>query len=81
MAAKIDISEQGIKGGNFHRKESGYVNIKIDENESNRITLDAFSGSGINYKRLNESIINIFNNNEPVFSGTFNELVEKLYKK
>lgn len=71
MAAKIDLAKQGIKGCKFHHSQEGYINVRIDENESNRITFDAFTGAGLSYKRMDESIINIFNDFEPIFREHF----------
>ena len=80
MASFINIKTEGIRGNGFSKTENkGSIGIIIDDTK-NRISIDAFSGSGESYKRRTKALINIVIG-ENIFSGTIDELNEKLFKK
>lgn len=80
--AKLSLKTQGIKCGTPQWKEElGYAACYLNDKDRHVIAVDAFSGSGTNYKRREENLINIFNDNRMVFSGTIEELVSKLSTK
>lgn len=84
MKSNIDVSIQGVKGGNYQQhKNKGAVIVKIDcvyLGNYNTITVDAFSGRGETYKRAENSLIHIETNEKTLFNGTFEELIVKLQK-
>ena len=57
---KLSLKIQGVKGGNPTWKEdTGYIAAFIGGN-TNYILIDAFQGTGVNYKRRDQNIIRIF---------------------
>lgn len=84
MKSNLDISIQGVKGGNYQQhKNKGAVIVRVDcvyMGDYNAITVDAFSGRGDSYKRAENSLICIESNNVTLFYGTFAQLIEKLNK-
>ena len=75
--SNLKIFVQGTKGGPAREKEIGSVTACIDR-PGDEIMVDAFSGYGETYMRRNNTLINVCKNDEVVFSGSFDELVEMI---
>lgn len=80
MKAEIMLNTQGIRGGNLTGyKKKGAIAIDIDR-LGNSIELDAYQGQGPTYQKREDTLINIKSLNGFEWSGTFNQLIEKLQK-
>jgi len=78
MKAEIMLNSQGVKGGNFTGyKKRGAIAIDIDR-LGNSIELDAYQGQGQTYQQREDTLINIDSLGGFKWSGTFNQLIEKL---
>lgn len=77
--SKLNVSIQGIRGGNFRATNNiGCVIAKIEDwPEDKTITIDAFEGSGSSYKRRENHII-VIKHEGVEWKGTFDELLNKL---
>lgn len=73
----LKIHTQGVKGGNTQVRKSGYM-LACFEDETQRISIDNFEGSGKTYKQRETPLIEIVDNGTTIFSGTFAELKAKL---
>jgi hypothetical protein len=78
--SKIKAITQGVKGASSKEIELGYINIQVDNNPFDKIVIDAFCGSGHTYKRRDYSIIEMYDSNQLVFRGTFEQLIYRLKK-
>lgn len=74
---KINYKVQGVRGGNpSYRENVGYVATFVD---GLTIVADAFEGYGDTYKRREENLITISNNDgKTLFSGTSKQLIDTL---
>ena len=76
--SKLGIKTQNKRGGNpLWKDDLGYVAVFVD-GRANDIIVDAFVGTGEDYMRRDQSLININKDGRPVFSGTFDELIKLL---
>jgi hypothetical protein len=84
MKSEITIRTQGIKGGNSKFKNKGSVTLYITDKGQTItdlvIDVDSFLGSGMNYKRREKTLINIDFELKTIFTGTIEELINKLSK-
>ena len=89
--SKLDVSIQGVRGGDFKKSSSGSVRVTaIDEGIKDRdlheikdnaidIYVDVFQGAGSDYQRRDKTLINIrCNDQDYIFTGTIDELIERL---
>lgn len=79
--ARLNLKTMSEKGdGVVLHGEVGFVKASIDcaVTGTSFISVDAFQGAGENYRRRDNCEVRIISNNEEVFSGTFDELVEKV---
>ena len=78
--ACLAVMVQGTQGRTFKNlKQQGQISLAIDYNgtDDRQLWVDAFQGTGTDYKRRDKSLINIYNyKGIPVFSGTFDEMCE-----
>jgi hypothetical protein len=80
--AQLSIKTQGVKGANSVLKTNiGYVTTFIDDNDNDRIVIDAFEGSGNTYKRRTTELIEVYKDGTLFFTGSFVELCEILQGK
>lgn len=78
---RLTVQTQGVKGGNMKNEEKGYCLVETtnDNGQSvNKIWIDAFTGTGRTYQPRTDALINIVFANGRMFSGTFEQLYEKL---
>lgn len=80
----LELQTSGVRGGNRSRiRNVGEVVVRIDYAgiNNNSFYFDAFTGQGPNYRKREQTLINIFENNGfTVFSGTFDQLYDILIK-
>lgn len=77
---KLSYSTSSTRGGsNSSWKPTGCLLASVDGNE-NKIVIDAYVGTGLNYQAREKCLINIENQNF-TWSGTFDELLKKLAEK
>ena len=77
--ASLTLVTQGVKGGN--KKEHGQQGlVKVFVGIDKSISFDAFQGAGPSYERRNDTQI-VIRNNGFVFSGTLEELVDKIMQE
>lgn len=82
MAAELIVRTQNKKGNEPQLKHNvGRVDILIDDDVSNNISIDAFEGQGDSYKQREFSEIVICYDGFEEFRGTFKELITLLNKK
>lgn len=76
----IHLTTQNTKGNALKSKDDfGLLRIAIDNPKiEGHITVNAFSGQGENYKRMENELVGIYSEMESVFCGTFEELVALL---
>lgn len=73
----LAIKTQNRRGGTPQYKENlGYANIIIDN--GTYILADNYEGQGDNYKKAEETNIQIVVDGMPLFIGSVNELVNRL---
>lgn len=73
----INLTIQGIKGGNTKIQKAGYVLIELRHHQD-IITVDDFEGTGNSYKQRELQNIQIIQNGETLFEGSKYELFEIL---
>lgn len=73
---------QGVKGGNYKTKKTGFVCVKVNDQYTPLLDIDNFEGSGNTFKQRDEPLIRIYgvDNSTIIFTGTHEQLVEKLSK-
>jgi len=77
--AKLSVKLNGVKGGVPQWKDNmGYVACFLNDCKKHAIIVDAFQGAGDTYQRRPENEIVISNENGNIFSGTIDELIERL---
>jgi hypothetical protein len=82
MAAELIVRTQNKKGNEPQLKHNvGRVDILIDDDARNNISIDAFEGQGDSYKQREFSEIVISYDGFEEFRGTFKELITLLNKK
>ena len=79
------IAQQGVRGYNTKVEKKGCVTIRFDDGKSSPYTVievDNYKGIGLNYRQRDEPLVIIHNlpdcGSDPVFTGTHQQLVEKL---
>ena len=84
MKSEICVRTQGIKGGNPKFENKGTATLYITDEGQERsdllIDVDSFVGQGINYKRRDQTLINIRYKNEIIFNGNIETFVKQLKK-
>ena len=78
MAAEIALKTTGVRGTSPKFENKGKVVIFPDKDSGNYISADAFSGQGASYQRMENVIIEIREDREILFMGSFIELCERL---
>jgi hypothetical protein len=82
MKSEITVRTQGIKGGDAKFTNVGCTTIYATDKGQTRndlvIDLDSFTGSGRDYQRRDNTLINITFEGQPAFNGTIQQLVAKL---
>jgi hypothetical protein len=73
----INITTQGVKGGETKSQNVGYLLACLRHN-SDRIIIDDYEGTGKNYKQRELQNIEIIQNGKILFSGDKYELFEIL---
>ena len=82
MAAELIVRTQNKKGNEPQLKHNvGRVDILIDDDVCNNISIDSFEGQGDSYKQREFSEIVICANGFEEFRGTLKELITLLNKK
>ena len=75
----LALKTQGITGGTpKYTPKVGYVNVFYDGLSSTSILIDNYVGNGDSYKQRDEPIIDIKQDGKIIFSGTIEELKNKL---
>lgn len=79
MKANIKIQTDGARGKSIVTTHTRNLNLKIDSTELDQKCIYMESTYGGNNPEVRENtLINIYTNKEPVFTGTFDQLVAKL---
>jgi hypothetical protein len=73
---KLSIETQGIKGG--QTKTTYEIGAVFASFEGQKISIDNFEGRGDSYKKRQNPLIQIIEDGQNIFSGTFEELKNKL---
>jgi hypothetical protein len=77
--AKIEIKTTGIRGNAPKLETKGQVVLFLDNpSAGNYIAADAYMGQGAGYQQRKETLIEIRQDYNVLFSGTFSELLTKL---
>jgi|LakMenEpi03Aug12_release.lakeMendotaPanAssembly.Ray.scaffolds.fasta_scaffold613990_3 hypothetical protein len=77
--ANIQVKTTGIRGGSPKLKKEGQVVLFIDEPKAGcYIYADAYIGQGTAYQERESTLLEIREDYNVLFSGTFAELCEKL---
>ena len=76
--AKLSLKTQGTKGGNPTWKEKIGYSANFIDNQNDIIIIDAYRGQGKEYAERLVCNIEIHNNNDIIFEGSFEELCNKL---
>lgn len=72
----------GVMGGSTKWHELGAILIHFDERiTGSRIDIDVFQGQGVSYKRRDQELMRIYQDGCEIFSGTFEELCNKIKNK
>jgi hypothetical protein len=80
MKTKLSLKITGVRGGSPKWIKAGQI-ISFPDNYWSYISVDAFEGSGDSYRRRNDCLIEISTHGNIIFSGTFEQLCEKLKNK
>ena len=79
------IAQQGVRGCNLKVEKKGCVTIRFADGNNfpyTVIEVDNYKGIGLNYHQRDEPLVIIHNlpdcGSDPVFTGTHQQLVEKL---
>ncbi len=77
--ANIEVKTTGIRGGSPKLKTEGQVVLFIDEpNAGCYIYADAYMGQGSAYQKRDNTLLEIREDYNVLFSGTFQELCNRL---
>lgn len=77
--ANIEVKTTGIRGGSPKLKTEGQVVLFIDEpNAGSYIYADAYMGQGSAYQKRDNTLLEIREDYNVLFSGTFQELCNRL---
>lgn len=76
------LTEQGVRGGNYKTKKTGFVCVKVNDQYTPLLEIDNFEGGGDTFKQREEPLIKIYGDliGTIIFEGTHEQLVEKLSK-
>lgn len=85
MKNELRVTTQGIRGGKNKHESKGYAMLSIRSNrevssEDCSITVDMFTGSGKTYQEREKALINISFPGGATWSGTAEDLKQKLCK-
>lgn len=77
--ANIQVKTVGVRGGNPKIKNEGQIVLFIDEPKAGcYIYADAYIGQGTSYRERDNTILEIREDYNVLFSGSFKELCKKL---
>ncbi len=76
MKKSINIHKIGIKGGQTKITKTGYA--RLETNNGNSISVDAYQGQGATYKERTEEEVQIIFADKTQWTGTFNQLKKQL---
>lgn len=73
---KLFLETQGVEGGDTKvQNANGFILVEC---EQQKITFDNFTGKGESYKPRENPLIEIIDKGTVLFSGGFNELLERI---
>lgn len=76
--ANLNLKIWGIRGNAAQYTQNKGKVVAFIDNTNAYISVDAFDGMGQTYQRRDNCEIEIYDNHEFVFKGTFKELIERL---